>query len=91
MPWRRWRFVRDPDGRIIDVRRADDPWFQLDFLRDPEVQDFFREVDERHDAAERKRLGIPEPTAQQREEYQRCLNRERAALHARLLARRGRR
>ncbi len=87
MPWPRRRFVRDPDGRIVDVRRADDPWFQLDFLRDPDVIAFFRAKDRIWDRAH----GFPAPEHDDGDEHQEQIEHRRAAVHARLLARRGRR
>jgi PAS domain-containing protein len=42
------RFVRDPDGRIIDVRPAADDFFTVgDWMHDREVQLWFAELDAR--------------------------------------------
>lgn len=42
---RRWRFVRDEHGRIIQIRSSKDPFWDSEWLRDPEVQAFFHEKD----------------------------------------------
>jgi hypothetical protein len=91
VPWRRWRFVRDGFGRIVSIRSATDPWWDQDFLRDPEVREFFAEVDRRHDAAERKRRGVPELTNEERAAEQEYRDHAEASLRARFAWRRRRR
>ncbi len=46
------RFQRDADCRIVAVRSASDPWWDLDFLRDPAVKSYFAERDRQHQERE---------------------------------------
>ena len=71
----RQRFVRDPwDGRILDVRAADDPWFEAAWMRDESVIAFFRAQDRARGRARLPGFDPPDDDA--------------AAAHARAMRRR---
>lgn len=70
---RRLRFVWE-DCRIVAVRAANDPWFDLDFLRDRVVQEFFRDQD-----LVRDRVRVPELDPLERDQTEQ----RAAARHAR--------